>query len=60
MDAAPTRRWFHLTPDRLVVSLLAAEGFLLLSERFRWFAFNEKKGLTVLIAVASVGVAVTK
>jgi hypothetical protein len=56
MDAAPARRWFHLTPDRLIVSLLAVEGFLLLSERYRWFAFNEKKGWTVLIALASVGV----
>ncbi len=56
MDAVPARRWFHLTPDRLIVSLLAVEGFLLLSERFRCFAFNEMKGLTVLIALASVGV----
>ena len=35
--------------------LLAAEGVLWLSERFRWFAFNQHKGYTVLIAVASVG-----
>ncbi len=48
-------RWYRLTPDRLVIGLLAAEGFLLLSERFRWFAFNQHKGWTVLIDVATVG-----
>jgi hypothetical protein len=52
-----TRRWFQLTPDRLVHGLLAVEGLLFLSERFQWFAFNEHKGWTVLIAVASLGVA---
>jgi len=39
------------------MGLLAVEGLLLLSERFRWFAFNERKGWTVLIAVAAVGLA---
>jgi hypothetical protein len=61
-QAAPTARrprWYRLTPDRSLVALLAVEGLLLLSERFRWFAFNEKKGWTVLIAVAAVGVALT-
>ncbi len=57
LDAKPQRRWFRLTPDRCLVASLALVGFLFLSERFRWFAFNEKKGWTVLIAVASVGVA---
>jgi hypothetical protein len=33
------------------------EVFLLLSEWGRWFPFNEKKGWTVLIAVAVLGVA---
>ena len=51
------RRWLHLTPDRFLFGLLALEGFLLLSEWRCWFAFNEHKGWTVLIAVASVGVA---
>ena len=31
------------------------EGLLWLSERYRWFWFNEKKGWTVLIGVAVVG-----
>jgi hypothetical protein len=53
----PTQRWFRLTTDRLLLGLLAFEGFLFLSERFHWFAFNQHKGWTVLIAVASVGVA---
>ncbi|MCC6124962.1 MAG: hypothetical protein IT426_08370 [Pirellulales bacterium] len=52
----PNLRWFYPTPGRLLVILLAVEGALLLSERFQWFAFNEKKGWTVLIAVAAVGV----
>ncbi len=32
------------------------EGFLLLSAWFQWFSFNQHKGYTVLIAVASVAV----
>lgn len=51
------RRRFQLTPDRLMLGLLAVEGFLLLSERFCWFPFNEKKGWTVLVAVAAISLA---
>jgi hypothetical protein len=51
------RRWLRFTPDRLIGGLLVLEGLLLLSEHFRWFAFNQHKGWTVLIVVASVGVA---
>lgn len=36
----PNRRWHLLTPDRLIFGLLAAEGFLLLSEQFQWFALK--------------------
>ena len=50
-------RWYHLTPDRLIVALLPVEGLLWLSERFQWFGFNEHKGWTVLVAIASIGVA---
>ncbi len=55
-DAQARRhRWYHCTSDRFLVWLLAAvEGVLLLSERYRWFPFNERKGYTVLIAVAVV------
>jgi Leucine-rich repeat (LRR) protein len=52
----PKLRWFNPTPGRLLVILLAVEGVLLLSEKFQWFGFNEHKGWTVLIAIASVGV----
>jgi hypothetical protein len=54
--AKPQLRWFYPTPGRLLVVLLVVEGILLLSERFQWFAFNEQKGYTVLIAIASIGV----
>jgi hypothetical protein len=47
-------RWFHLTPDRLVVLLLAVEGLLWLSDRLGWPEWH--KGYAVLVAVASVGV----
>jgi hypothetical protein len=50
--------WFHLTPARFFIGLLVVQVFLLLSERFQWFAFNERKGWTVLIAVGVVGGAV--
>jgi hypothetical protein len=50
------RRWYHPTPAWLVLGLLVVEGLLWLSERFQWFAFNEHKGWTVLIGIASVAV----
>ena len=55
-DDLPKCRWFCPTPGWLVLGLLAVEGFLFLSERFQWFAFNAHKGWTVLITLASVGV----
>ena len=56
MDNTPTPkpRWFRLTPDRLVLLLLAVEGLLWLSERLGWPGWH--KGYAVLIAIASVGV----
>ncbi len=48
------RRWFYPTPGWLVLVSLATTGFMYLSERFQWFAFNHYKGWTVLIGVASV------
>jgi hypothetical protein len=53
-NARPKHRWYHLTPDRFFIGLLVVQVFLLLSERFHWFAFNEQKGWTVLIAVGVV------
>ena len=48
-------RWFHPTPGRCVIALLAVECLLWLSERFGWLPWH--KGYAVLTAVASVGVA---
>ena len=45
-----------LCPAWLVFGSLAVTGLLFLSERWRWFPFNEHKGWTVLVAVAGVGV----
>ena len=53
----PGSRWGLLTPNRLVILVLIVEGLLLFSDQFGWFAFNQYKGWTVLIAAASVGVA---
>ena len=57
MDAtAQTQtRWFHLTPGRFVLALLAVEVLLWLSERFGWLGWH--KGYAVLTGVAAVGVA---
>ena len=54
-DPTPNRRWFHTTPDRIVIGVLVVEFILWLSERFQWFGFNQHKGWTVVIAVALVG-----
>jgi hypothetical protein len=48
-------RWYHPTPDRLILALLVVQCLLWLSQRFQWFGFNHHKGWTVLIAVAAVG-----
>ena len=52
----PQLRWFYPKSWWLVPGLLATTGILFLSERFRWFPFNQHKGYAVLIAVASVSV----
>ena len=56
MDATtpPQTRWFHLTPGRFVLALLAVEVLLWLSERIGWPGWH--KGYAVLTGVASVGV----
>jgi len=50
-------RWYRLTPDRFPFFLLAVEAILLASERLDSFSFNQHKGWTVLIAVATLAVA---
>ena len=54
-DAPEKACWYNVTPGRLLPVLLVAEGFLWLSQRFQWFAFNHHKGWTVLVALAAVG-----
>jgi hypothetical protein len=54
----PTRRWFHVTPARFFIGLLAVQVFLFLSDQLKWFPFNGHKGWTVLIAIGVVGLAV--
>ena len=55
-DTANVRvRWFHLTPGRFVIGLLAVEVLLWLSERFGWLGWH--KGYAVLTAVAVVSLA---
>ena len=48
-------RWFHLTPGRVVLLLLAVECLLWLSDRFGLPSWH--KGYAVLTGVAMVGVA---
>jgi Leucine-rich repeat (LRR) protein len=57
MDATPEARvrWFHPTPGRFVIVLLAVECLLWLSERFGWLGWH--KGYAVLTCVAAVGLA---
>jgi len=54
----PKRRWYRLTPERLVLGLLAVQVFLFLSDRFQWLAFIVTKGWTVVTAVGVAGLAV--
>ena len=44
-DPKPTRRWYHLTPDRLIIALLVGQVLLLLSDRFQWFPFKKLQAL---------------
>ncbi len=53
-NPSPSNRWFHPTPGRFAIGLLAVEVLLWLSDRFRWLP----KGWPALIAVAAVGVVV--
>jgi hypothetical protein len=36
ISSQPIRRWFRVTPGRLIVALFVLEAFLFLSDRFRW------------------------
>ena len=53
-ESTARRRWFQLTPDRVVALLLALEVFLFLSERFEWFTMSQHKGYAVVVASATI------
>jgi len=52
MAEKPERRWYHLTLDRFLVGLLAAEGLLLLTDRFGWFGLKTGSGWSAMLALA--------
>lgn len=54
-DTKTATKRFAITLDRVLVGLLLVEGLLFLSDQYDWFAFNQRKGWTVLIAVVVVG-----
>jgi hypothetical protein len=51
----PKLRWFHSTPSRFLLIILAWEGVLFLFEQFHWV----QKGWSVIIAIASLGAALS-
>ena len=51
----PSSLSLRIAPTGLITTLFGVQGFLLLSARFQWFAFNEEKGWTVLIAMSVAG-----
>lgn len=53
MNAVSKPRWFHLTPDRLLLALLPVWGGLFLADHFHWLP----KGYAVLLAVTILFVA---
>src|SRR5262245_55769445 len=56
-ESKPVRqsRWYVPTPAKYLVFVLLVQGGLFLSAYYRWFAFNERKGFTVLFTVATTG-----
>jgi hypothetical protein len=56
MDDAPTpkRRWYRITPERLVILLLAFEAYLLLSQWQCCYPFRGSRGWGSLASVAAV------
>lgn len=44
-------RWYSPTVGRFLFAILATQVVLYLSQHFKWFAFNQLKGHSVVIAV---------
>lgn len=54
-DTSAKTKWYASLTDWVLAALLLVEGLLFLSDQYDWFAFNRRKGWTVLIAAAIVG-----
>ena len=54
-ELQPQRRWYRLTPDRLVLLLLVVECLLWMSNRLGWPAWQ--KSYTLCVSMASPGIA---
>lgn len=53
-DSTPGKpRWYVLTLAKFLLAVLVLQVVLFLSDRYRWFWFNEFKGCTVLMAMAA-------
>jgi hypothetical protein len=55
--AQPRPPRLGLTPDRVVLGLMVFEGLLWLSERSHCYSFSEDKTWTLLVALATAGIA---
>jgi hypothetical protein len=55
---APKRRWYRITPERLVLVLFAFEALVLVAEWRCWWPSYGGKGWNALIGVAGVGVVI--
>ena len=53
-ESAVKQSRFRLTPDAVILGLLAVLGFLWISDSYRWFGLRHFKGWPVLIGVATV------
>jgi len=53
-DAASKPRWYHLTPDRLLIGLLVAAILVLLADRLELLGLTRGSGWNVLLAAAIV------
>jgi hypothetical protein len=51
--------WYTPTANKFLALVLLMQGVLFLSSHYRWFAFNQHKGYTVLITVAATVVLLT-
>jgi len=49
-------RWYSPTVGKFLFTILAAQILLYLSQHFKWFAFNQLKGHTVVITVTATAI----